>query len=102
MLVPSDAKNEIDATMKHKSQVLRTALPHAIRSARKRIRRSLVRLRLKLTGADDERHMQAERMLRGRERYEMLREADAVIVSHPKCGRTWLRVMISRLYQQIY
>jgi alcohol sulfotransferase len=46
--------------------------------------------------------LKAERMLRGRERYEMLRDADAVIVSHPKCGRTWLRVMISRLYQHIY
>ncbi|WP_297773345.1 sulfotransferase domain-containing protein [uncultured Roseovarius sp.] len=88
--------------MKHKSKVLGTALQHALRSARKRTRRSLVRLRLKLTRADDETRMQAERMLRGRERYEMLREADAVIVSHPKCGRTWLRVMISRLYQQLY
>lgn len=30
------------------------------------------------------------------------RRADALIVVHPKCGGTWLRVLLFRLYQQIY
>ncbi len=29
-----------------------------------------------------------------------LRRADATFVRHPKCGSTWLRVMLFRLYQQ--
>jgi hypothetical protein len=40
-----------------------------------------------------------ERQLRGREEYRRLREADCVIVSFGKSGRTWLRVMMSRFYQ---
>lgn len=83
-------------------KLLRTVLPDAIHSTRKRARRMVVRLRLRLRGADHEERMQAERILRGRERYEALRKADAVVVSYPKCGRTWLRVMISRLYQQVH
>ena len=82
--------------------LLRTVAPNAIRSAKKRMRRMVTRLRLKLSGADYQTRIGAERMLRGRERFEELRKADAVIVSYPKCGRTWLRVMISRLYQQIH
>ncbi len=30
------------------------------------------------------------------------RRADVLIVVHPKCGGTWLRVMLFRLYQQLY
>ncbi|MBC7132405.1 MAG: sulfotransferase domain-containing protein [Roseovarius sp.] len=88
--------------MTAKTKLLRTVVPDAVRSVRKRARRTLVRLRLKLTGADQNTRLQAERMLRGRERFDTLQKADAVIVSYPKCGRTWLRVMISRLFQQIY
>lgn len=40
-----------------------------------------------------------ERWLRGREEFSKLSEADCVIVSFGKSGRTWLRVMISRFYQ---
>jgi len=43
-----------------------------------------------------------ERWLRGREDFRKLGLADAVIVSFGKSGRTWLRVMISRLYQVKY
>ncbi len=30
------------------------------------------------------------------------RQADIIIVSHPKCGSTWFRVMLSRMYTQHY
>jgi len=40
-----------------------------------------------------------DRWLRGREEYRKLRNADCVIVSFGKSGRTWVRVMLSRFYQ---
>ncbi len=43
-----------------------------------------------------------ERWLRGREECYRLGKADAVVVSYEKCGRTWLRVMLSRFYQRRY
>lgn len=43
-----------------------------------------------------------ERWLRGREEFRRLQNADAVVVSFGKSGRTWLRVMISRFYQIRY
>lgn len=46
--------------------------------------------------------LRAERRLRGREQYRKLQKADIVIVSFGKSGRTWLRVMLSRLYQQLF
>lgn len=46
-----------------------------------------------------ERKIAIERWLRGREEFRKLQNADAVIVSFGKSGRTWLRVMISRFYQ---
>ena len=42
------------------------------------------------------------RWLRGRHEYKKLRSADCAIVSHPKSGRTWLRVMMTRAYQLEY
>ena len=42
----------------------------------------------------------AERRLRGRDEFKMLQEADCVIVSFGKSGRTWVRVLLSRFYQQ--
>src|SRR5262245_59552227 len=41
-----------------------------------------------------------ERRVRGRADARRLREADCVVVSFGKSGRTWLRVMLSRFYQQ--
>ena len=35
-------------------------------------------------------------------RLRRLRRADAVVVSYPKSGRTWLRAMLSHLYHQRY
>jgi hypothetical protein len=46
--------------------------------------------------------LKAERKLRGREQFRKLQLADIVFVSFGKSGRTWLRVMVSRLYQQMY
>jgi len=43
-----------------------------------------------------------DRWLRGRKEYREVREADFVIVSPPKCGRTWLRMMLSRFFQVRY
>ena len=43
-----------------------------------------------------------ERWLRGRQQVSKLRRADAVIVSYGKAGRTWLRVMLSGFYQNLY
>jgi hypothetical protein len=48
----------------------------------------------------EERQIAIERKHRGREQYGKLRQADCTIVSHGKSGRTWLRVMVSRLYQR--
>ena len=43
-----------------------------------------------------------ERWLRGWNDYHHLRQANCVIVSFGKSGRTWLRVMLSRFYQVQY
>lgn len=40
-----------------------------------------------------------ERKMRGQEDYARLRDADYVVVSFGKSGRTWLRVMLSRVLQ---
>ncbi len=40
-----------------------------------------------------------QRWLRGREQFATLRKADCVVVSFGKSGRTWLRVLLSRVYQ---
>jgi len=49
-----------------------------------------------------ERRRALERRLRGREQVQKLREADVVVVSYGKAGRTWLRVLLSRYYQLLY
>jgi hypothetical protein len=46
-----------------------------------------------------DRNRELERWLRGREDWRKLRLADAVVVSFGKSGRTWLRVLLSRVYQ---
>ena len=59
-------------------------------------------LHLLMIFSPEERKLKAERWLRGREQCQKLRAADVVIVSFGKSGRTWLRVMLSRVYQQMY
>jgi hypothetical protein len=68
-----------------------------LRSIWKKTSRKL--LRAALFYAPEERKTVAERRLRGREQMQRLRQADIVVVSFGKSGRTWLRVMLSRLYQ---
>lgn len=43
-----------------------------------------------------------ERGIRGKQQFKTLNKADYVIVSFGKSGRTWLRMMISRVYQLKY
>lgn len=57
-------------------------------------------LRLLMALSPEEKKTTAERRLRGREQVRKLRMADIVVVSFGKAGRTWLRVMLSRVYQQ--
>ena len=68
-----------------------------LRSVWKKTSRRL--LRGALFFSPEERKTRAERWLRGREQLQRLQQADIVIVSFGKSGRTWLRVMLSRLYQ---
>ena len=68
-----------------------------LRSVWKKTSRRLLRGALFFT--PEERKTRAERWLRGREQMQRLQQADIVIVSFGKSGRTWLRVMLSRLYQ---
>ena len=49
-----------------------------------------------------ERRIAIERRIRGRFEWQKLQGCDVVIVSFGKSGRTWLRVMMSRLYQRRY
>ncbi|MBE0452557.1 MAG: sulfotransferase domain-containing protein [Roseovarius sp.] len=88
--------------MTNNLKVLRASLPQAAKLAWKRMGRHLLKLRLDLTRADEAERIRAERHLRGREQVARLKHADAVVVSFGKSGRTWLRVMVSRLYQQVY
>lgn len=46
-----------------------------------------------------ERRVETDRWLRGREEYRKLQAADIVLMSYGKSGRTWLRLMLSRFYQ---
>ena len=47
----------------------------------------------------ESRKVRIERWIRGRDELAKLKRADCVIVSYGKSGRTWLRVMVSRVYQ---
>ncbi len=71
---------------------------HALRSVWKTTARR--GLRLVLAPAPAQKRIAVERWLRGREEVRELRAADVVVVSFGKAGRTWLRVMLSRVYQQ--
>ena len=46
--------------------------------------------------------IRTEQWIKGREEYRRLNRADAAVVSYGKSGRTWLRAMLSRYYQQQY
>lgn len=67
---------------------------HAQRVLGKKLSRRLLHWRLASQSEAD--RLRAERILRGKEQFNTLREADLVVVSFGKSGRTWLRVMISQ------
>jgi hypothetical protein len=50
----------------------------------------------------EEKRISLDRRLRGREEQRRIRAADYILMSWGKSGRTWLRVMLSRFYQQAY
>ncbi len=71
--------------------------------AQRRIWKTVSRRGLKLMfWAPEDRKRQLELRLRGKEELRRLRAAHFVVVSHPKSGRTWLRVMFSRYFQLRY
>lgn len=72
------------------------------RTAHKKLSRQMLRLRFRLRGASEEEFLAAERKMRGAEQVKKLRDADIVVVSFGKSGRTWLRVMISHLFRVIH
>src|SRR6056297_1686036 len=92
----------LDQHMNDTIRILRASFPEASKVVWRKATRRLLKLRLDLTGADQAKRIRAERYQRGREQYASLQKADAVVVSFGKSGRTWLRVMVSRLYQQVY
>ena len=47
----------------------------------------------------EHKRIEVDRRLRGREEFHKLQQADCIVVSFGKSGRTWLRVMLSRFYQ---
>lgn len=63
----------------------------------RKISRAL-RLLPQVYGPEEERVL-AERRLRGETEFAKLQQADCVVVSYGKSGRTWMRVMLSRFYQ---
>ena len=72
-------------------------LRHAAGTLRKKFARRVLNWRLR--GRPAQELIAAERRLRGREQMARLREADLVVVSFGKSGRTWLRVMLSHLFR---
>ncbi len=48
-----------------------------------------------------ERQKSIERWLRGREEFAKTRKADFILMSFGKSGRTWVRVMLSRVFQKL-
>jgi len=73
------------------------AVQPALSSTWKKLSRGAV-LRLLFFLPEAKKHV-LQRWLRGREQYRTLRKADCVVVSFGKSGRTWLRVLLSRVYQ---
>ncbi|MDX5336330.1 MAG: hypothetical protein LPK13_09605, partial [Marinobacter sp.] len=80
----------------------RASIPQVFNTVWKKTNWRLLKLRLTLQGADEEACIRAERRMRGKEQVRKLGRADIAVVSFGKSGRTWVRVMISRLYQQIH
>ncbi len=72
-------------------------MPIWMQSAYKKLTRSIVMAACFWMPAGRKKDM--ERWIRGREQVATLQQADCVVVSFGKSGRTWLRVMMSRFFQ---
>jgi len=75
-------------------------LRQGLQTLNKKLSRKLLHWRMR--GQPEAEILMAERKLRGVEQFDKLREADIVIVSFGKSGRTWLRVMLSHLFRVMY
>jgi len=75
-------------------------LRQGLQTLNKKLSRKLLHWRLR--GQPEAEILKAERKLRGVEQFDKLRDADIVIVSFGKSGRTWLRVMLSHLFRVMY
>jgi hypothetical protein len=74
-------------------------MPEKMPKIRKKNREILVSL---LFFLPRKQKLAVDHWLRGRKEYKEVKTADYVIVSPPKCGRTWLRMMLSRFFQIRY
>ena len=82
--------------MRHLFQSLRQATRTACRKLFRR------RLHFRMRGRPETEILREERKLRGVEQFHKLQQADIVVVSFGKSGRTWLRVMISHLFRVMH
>ena len=87
--------------MSNTFRILNATLPAATYLVWRRAKRWLA-LRLDLTGATTPSGCTPSGVCAGASSTRNLRRADVAVVSFGKSGRTWLRVMMSRLYQQVY
>ena len=74
-------------------------MPDKMPKIRKKNREILVSLLFFLSRKQK---LAVDHWLRGRKEFREIKTADFVIVSPPKCGRTWLRMMLSRFFQVRY
>jgi len=95
-------RNGVDTSMRETFRLLHATLPEASKVVWRKIARKILDLRLSLSGASEADRLRAERRLRGYQHFTRLRRADVAVVSYGKSGRTWLRVLLSRLYQQVH
>ncbi len=72
-------------------------LRQGLQTGRKKLSRRILHWRMR--GRPEAEILAAERKLRGAEQFDKLRQADIVVVSFGKSGRTWLRVMLSHLFR---
>ncbi len=84
--------------MPHLVQMIR----QAFQTARRKLARRWLRWRMRLRGRPESEALAAERRLRGREQLRMLERADVAVVSFGKSGRTWVRVMLSHVFREMY
>jgi hypothetical protein len=75
-------------------------LRQALQTGRKKLSRRVLHWRMR--SRPEAEILREERKLRGAEQYDKLQRADIVVVSFGKSGRTWLRVMLSHLFREMY